>query len=141
MFLTMIATFVDPRSWTNRGTTPVSIITDIFSLGPSVKYESAQHASATISSSWWLMRKARAGRADFIDSKFGAGFLFRHKLDSVQVTLRRNWHYKTKDKLIIFILTKVLSHEYVLNLLAKWYIKTVTKVQTYNFSNFFYSVV
>jgi hypothetical protein len=54
------------RSSTSRGQGPASITAWIFSLVPSERYDSAQHASVRTSSSFECIRRSRAGIAGFV---------------------------------------------------------------------------
>jgi hypothetical protein len=54
-----------------------------------VRYDKAQQASARISLSLWI-RWAKAGRSCRTAWTLGGGILLRHKLDKVQVALRKN---------------------------------------------------
>mmetsp|Transcript_5160 Transcript_5160/g.11211 ORF Transcript_5160/g.11211 Transcript_5160/m.11211 type:complete len:420 (-) Transcript_5160:345-1604(-) len=76
-----------PISSTMRAQMPVSSTAWMFSLGPSERYESAQHASASTSSSLEKMSWARMGSDGATSCQMGCG-LPRHKLESVQVALR-----------------------------------------------------
>ena len=74
----------------NAARIPASITDWIFSLGPSVRYDSAQQPSESTSRSVWRISSDSAGRHWHTALKGGGGFLLRHRFDSVQVTLRRN---------------------------------------------------
>ena len=69
------------RSSTRRRHTFDSIIFCIFSLGPSLRYEMAQQASASTSTSWLYRRRASIGSAGSTLLNSTGGFLPRHKLD------------------------------------------------------------
>mmetsp|Transcript_11649 Transcript_11649/g.26397 ORF Transcript_11649/g.26397 Transcript_11649/m.26397 type:complete len:397 (+) Transcript_11649:621-1811(+) len=75
------------RSSTRRRATPASITAWILSFVPSLRYESAQQASVSTSSSVLWMSFARAGSAGLACSKLGCG-LPRQKLLSVHVAFR-----------------------------------------------------
>jgi len=76
-----------PSSSTSRRTTPASITAWILSFVPSDRYESAQHASVSTSSSFEKIRWARHGSAGLTMWNGGCG-LPRQKFDSVHVALR-----------------------------------------------------
>eukprot|EP00962_Isochrysis_galbana_P042827 scaffold16094_cov124-Isochrysis_galbana.AAC.3 len=73
-----------PINSTIRAQMPVSSTFWILSLGPSDRYESAQQASASTSSSLEKMSCARIGRAPTTCAHCGCGFP-RHRLDKVHV--------------------------------------------------------
>lgn len=74
---------------TRRGIRPVWTTTSMRSFAPSVRYETAQHASASTSRSSQCSRRMRVGRITLIVSKGGDGFLLRQRFDRVHVTFLR----------------------------------------------------
>ena len=71
-----------------RAQMPVSSTAWILSFEPSERYESAQQASASTSSSEEETSCASTGSAGATMCHAGGGFLPRHRLESVQVPLR-----------------------------------------------------
>lgn len=78
-----------PNSSTNRGRIPVLMTTSIRSLGPSVRYEIAQHASDRTDLSPWWSSWIMEGSICWTALKRGKGFLFLQRFDRVHVRLRR----------------------------------------------------
>ena len=75
-------------SSTRRRQTPASITAWILSLGPSDRYESAQHASASTSASLWNSSRASTDKHGDTMAKLGVGFLPRHRFDRAHTPLR-----------------------------------------------------
>jgi len=84
--LIKIMTYI--RRSTRRLQTPASITACILSFGPSLKYESAQQASASTSKSVWLRRFANTGKQGATLAKSGAGFFPRQRFDNAHTALR-----------------------------------------------------
>lgn len=90
-------TFNEPciNNSTNRGHTEASIIFWIFSLGPSLRYDMAQQASANTSVSALNNNAASMGNAGSTFIKSTGGFLPLHKFDKHQtafrVIVKRHW--------------------------------------------------
>ncbi len=93
--LTTTVSSSNPKSSTNRGRIPVLMTTSIRSLGPSVRYEMAQHASDWMDLSLWWSSWIMEGSICWTALKRGKGFLFLQRFDRVQVRLRRYPTWKT----------------------------------------------
>mmetsp|Transcript_156338 Transcript_156338/g.379658 ORF Transcript_156338/g.379658 Transcript_156338/m.379658 type:complete len:368 (-) Transcript_156338:52-1155(-) len=85
----MVAFCVEPMRLINKGTAPESTTPSMRASSPSDTYDSAQQASVTTSSSAMVSRWRSAGKAGEIALSAGLG-LPRHRLDKLQVTLRRS---------------------------------------------------
>ncbi|KAH3671316.1 hypothetical protein OGAPHI_000539 [Ogataea philodendri] len=77
-----------PKSSTSRLGILASTTAWIASVGPSLKYEIAQHASIRVSTSTEKISLASVGKAPLTICQSGCGFFPRHKLDKVHVAVR-----------------------------------------------------